>query len=133
MYAWDYEVAYPSSASLSGDVPEGFKEFYNYNELPHGIGGLLNQLAEYGYEVEFVSAIGHTGSKQRSGVCFLLSKTIADDPQTDTENTVTRVKADKEVNEIARYNLQGLPVKESDKGLHIIVYSNYTTKTVLVE
>ena len=132
-YAWDYEVAYPSSATLSGDLPEGFKNYYNYNELPDGIGGMLNQLAAHGYEVEFVSAIGHTGSKQRTGICFLLSKTIVDDPQPDPETPTTKVKADKEVKEIARYNLQGLPVKESDKGLQIIVYSNYTTKTVFVE
>ncbi len=133
MYAWDYTAVIPNSASLTGDLPEGFKGYYNNNDLPQGIGGLLNQLAEYGYEVEFVSPIGYRGSQQVTGICYLLSKTIADDPQPDTENTVTRVKADKEVKEIARYNLQGLPVKESDKGLQIIVYSNYTTKTVLVE
>ena len=35
--------------------------------------------------------------------------------------------------EVARYNLQGIPVKASEKGVQIIVYSNYTTKTVVVE
>ena len=40
---------------------------------------------------------------------------------------------DEEVTEVARYNLQGLPVKEHDKGVQIIVYSNYTTKTVIVQ
>mgnify|MGYP003307038838 CR=1 FL=1 len=38
-----------------------------------------------------------------------------------------------DIREIARYNLQGIPVTPSDKGIQIIVYSNYTTKTVVVE
>ena len=42
----------------------------------------------------------------------------------------------KEVNgktEIARYNLQGIPVHERDKGIQIVIYSDYSTKTVIVE
>ena len=35
--------------------------------------------------------------------------------------------------EVARYNLQGIPVNENEKGVQIIVYSNYTTKTVVVQ
>ena len=35
--------------------------------------------------------------------------------------------------EIARYNLQGIQVNENEKGVQIIVYSNYTTKTVVVQ
>jgi hypothetical protein len=38
-----------------------------------------------------------------------------------------------DVNEIARYNLQGIPVNANEKGVQIIVYSNYTTKTVVVQ
>jgi hypothetical protein len=34
---------------------------------------------------------------------------------------------------VARYNLQGIPVKANEKGVQIIVYSNYTTKTIVVE
>jgi hypothetical protein len=34
---------------------------------------------------------------------------------------------------VARYNLQGIPVKETEKGVQIIVFSNFTTKTVVVE
>lgn len=41
--------------------------------------------------------------------------------------------ADVEVREVARYNLQGIPVGKNEKGVHVIVYSNYTTKTVIVE
>lgn len=44
---------------------------------------------------------------------------------TETDNT--------EVKEVARYNLQGMPVDTTEKGIQIVVYSNYTTKTVIVE
>ena len=40
---------------------------------------------------------------------------------------------DEEITEVARYNLQGIPVSESERGVQIIVYSNYTTKTIIVE
>ena len=35
--------------------------------------------------------------------------------------------------EKGRYNLQGLPISENEKGIQIIVYSNYTTKTIIKE
>jgi hypothetical protein len=37
------------------------------------------------------------------------------------------------VYEVARYNLQGMPVKETEKGIQIVVFSNYTTKTIIKE
>ena len=40
---------------------------------------------------------------------------------------------DADVHEVARYNLQGLPIHKNEKGVQIIVYSNYTTKTIIVE
>ena len=40
---------------------------------------------------------------------------------------------DSKVYEVARYNLQGMPIKESEKGIQIVVYSNYTTKTIIKE
>ncbi len=43
------------------------------------------------------------------------------------------VSDDEDVYEIARYNLQGVPIHKTEKGVHIIVYSNYTTKTVIIE
>jgi hypothetical protein len=35
--------------------------------------------------------------------------------------------------EIAHYNLQGLPVDANEKGVHIVVYSDYTARTVVVQ
>lgn len=38
-----------------------------------------------------------------------------------------------EVYKIARYNLQGKPIDATERGIQIIVYSNYTTKIIFVE
>lgn len=38
-----------------------------------------------------------------------------------------------EVEEVARYNLSGRLCTANDKGVQIIVYSDFTTKTVIVE
>lgn len=38
-----------------------------------------------------------------------------------------------EVEEVARYNLSGHPCKPYDKGVQIVVYSDYTTKTIIIE
>lgn len=38
-----------------------------------------------------------------------------------------------EVNEMARYNLQGIRCSPSEKGVQVVVFSDYTTKTVIVE
>ena len=81
---------------------------------------VVNMLAERGFEVEFTM-------ENRN---FLMSKRSS-----SGYNAVRSVvlNEDEDVTEVARYNLQGLPVKEHDKGVQIIVYSNYTTKTVIVQ
>lgn len=40
---------------------------------------------------------------------------------------------DGETKEVARYNLSGRPCTPTEKGVQIIVYSDFTTKTVIVE
>lgn len=40
---------------------------------------------------------------------------------------------DGEIEEVARYSLSGLPCNPYDKGVQIIVYSDFTTKTIIVE
>lgn len=40
---------------------------------------------------------------------------------------------DGEVDEVARYNLSGHPCNPYDKGVQIVVYSDFTTKTIIVE
>ncbi len=54
------------------------------------------------------------------------------------ENTPSAVRSvnddsDIDADEVARYNLSGYPCSPSDKGVQIIVYSDFTTKTVIVQ
>jgi hypothetical protein len=52
------------------------------------------------------------------------------------ENTPSAVKSigndgsDLDVEEVARYNLSGRPCTPADKGVQIIVYSDFTTRTI---
>ncbi len=119
---------------LSGDVPSNMGKVYDYQVDPsinplkggHGvayyyrwIGIILNKLADNGFVVE----------QAPSPTFYLLSKTSE-----SSQSRLETVRADDEdVTEVARYNLQGLPVNAFEKGIQIIVYSNYTTKTVIVQ
>ena len=102
-----FEGITTSKVSLSGDIPSGIETRYD-------IGTILNMLSEKGFEVEFM---GETGGS--SNVIYLLSK------KTSSYNAVRSVQIDDEdVTEVARYNLQGMPIDESEKGVQIIVFSN---------
>ena len=123
-------VAFFSSTSmtgdvyLSGDIPIGIDTKYSSST---SIGTILNMLSEKGFEVEFMCGMGGSSSSNRN-VNYLLSK------KTGSYNAVRSIQiGDEDVTEIARYNLQGIPVNENEKGIQIIVYSNYTTKTVIVQ
>lgn len=109
-----------SRISLSGDIPTTMLEKYYHGD----IGNILNKLSENGFEVEFMC------NYKESTVNYLLSKKVSSYP-----NAVRGIELneDEDVTEVARYNLQGLPVSKNEKGVQIIVYSNYTTKTVIVQ
>ena len=101
---------------MSGDYPSGMQ-----NDSYGSIGNVLNKLSTLGYEVEFMCGVGDR-------ITYLLSKNSGSSSSTRS----VRVD-DGEVKEVARYNLQGRPVKKNEKGIHVIVYSNYTTKTIIIE
>ena len=107
---------------LTGDVPVGIKTHYDsYGSEAMTVGKVLNLLAKEGFVVEQMSC---------SAECevILLSRLVLD------PEAVPHVTADdQEAVEVVRYNLQGLPVSEDEKGVQIIVYSNFTTKTIIVE
>ena len=107
---------------LTGDVPVGIKTHYDsYGTEAMTVGKVLNLLAKEGFVVEQMSC---------SAECevILLSRLVLD------PEAIPHVTADdQEAVEVARYNLQGLPVSEDEKGVQIIVYSNFTTKTIIVE
>ena len=120
-------VAFSSSNGgmwvLCGYPPTSMKSEYKtssaYGGIQKTLAVILNDLAEYGYEIEFAT-------DDRN---YILSKKTS-----GSSSGVRSVSIENEdVTEVARYNLQGLPVKEHDKGVQIIVYSNYTTKTVIVQ
>ena len=113
--------------TITGDLPIGFKVYYGFSDKVT-IGQLLNMLSQEGYEVEFMSSVGTGATGTR--VNYLLSKNIS----SNEDDAITIVHNDDgEAYEVARYNLQGMQVNENTKGIQIIVYSNYTTKTVIVE
>lgn len=111
---------------LSGDVPANIEKKYN---LTTTTGDVLNMLAEEGFIVECLSMSSHGGSGAGFSQTILLSKSSSNSP-----SSVRYVQiGDEDVTEIARYNLQGIPVLATEKGVQIIVYSNYTTKTIIVQ
>ena len=52
-----------------------------------------------------------------------------------TPSAIRNVETEKseEVEEVARYNLAGRPCRPDEKGIQIIVYSDFTTKTIIIE
>lgn len=109
---------------VTGDIPVGFKSLYDSSDNI-SIGEFLNMLSQEGYEVVFMSPSGDS----TANINYLLSKQVSNE-----DDAITIVHNDDgEAYEVARYNLQGMQVNENTKGIQIIVYSNYTTKTVIVE
>lgn len=123
------------SIKLSGAIPASMKDSYiPYYDLGQYnvylcIGEVLNQLAANGFEVEKLST---TTCKDKVYTTYLLSKP-AGGTSTPTAIEKQKTEGNESVTEVARYNLQGLPVEATEKGLQIVVYSNYTTRTVIVE
>ncbi len=115
------------SITLSGDIPTGMKSFYDSYTDQNTLGNVVNQLVSLGYVVEKMScAYG-----EKSLEVILLSKAAQPDLTAIRDNTMEE-KEDEAV-EVARYNLQGIPVRPHEKGIQIVVFSNYTTRTVIVE
>lgn len=108
---------------LTGDVPAGIKTHYDgYGSSAMTVGGVLNLLAKEGFAIEQMSC-------SAEGEVIILSKPSA--PESDR---IERIAIDDgDVREVARYNLQGLPVDKDEKGIQIIVFSNFTTRTIIVE
>ena len=87
------------------------------------LGKYLNLYSEKGYDVEQMT------TDESYGVYIIMAKGSS----APTEVQTIKRDEDSEVYEVARYNLQGLPVKKHEKGVQIVVFSNYTTKTIIVE
>lgn len=115
---------------LSGAIPSTMKKVYNAGDDKTTIGDVINMLVKEGFVVEQMAVSGGGSSTSYFQECVLLSRNSSNTP-----SAIQRVQTspDNEVTEVARYNLQGIPVSKSEKGVQIVVYSNYTTKTIIVE
>lgn len=121
-------------AYIFGERPSSIKQHYSQKEdfqnLDYSSSFLpvvLDLLAKEGYStIEYVYTNSNYSPKE-----YLISNSNAssNSQQTRIESYYT----EDEIYEVSRFNLQGIPVTEKDKGIQIVVYSNYTTKTIIVE
>ena len=112
------------SARVSGDIPESMKDYYaaTYDRLSDG--ELINMLANEGFTIDKIAAMGETKcvgimSKNSSSDSCIITKSA-------DEHTTNAVES-------ARYDLQGRLVDDDCPGLQIVVYSDYSAKTVVVK
>lgn len=129
VYVTELNNTYPR-ISMSGDVPS-IPDTYHKE-----IGEVLNYLAQEGFEVEFMafSSATYAGNNPASAMYLLSKKSSSTNPEDpDIVTYQNNISEDAKAHEVARYNLQGLPVNRDEKGVQIVVYSNYTTKTIIKE
>lgn len=121
-----------SSIKVYGDLPSGIKSSYSYSKTT--LIEILDTLSSLGYTLENVSTIAHSWDPAyfNEYEIYLLSKSTSSVPTNAKDVTVDH-NSDADVYETGRYNLQGMPVDSAEKGIQIVVYSNHTTKTVVVE
>lgn len=125
---------------LSGDIPTTMKSEYSAKDLGYGLytyvynwmGHVANLLSDNGYTCEQMNTVSYSTNNSSLITIFLFSKDSSDSTSPSYIQR-TREENDSDIYEVARYNLQGLPISEREKGIQIIVYSNYTTKTVIKE
>lgn len=113
---------------LSGAIPSTMKIEYAEDDKTT-VADVINMLAKEGFVVEQMQMTNSYYIVE----CFLLSRNSSNTPSAIQRVQTSPDQSDKEVTEVARYNLQGIPVSKSEKGVQIVVYSNYTTKTIIVE
>lgn len=121
---------------LSGDIPSNMQTDYCYYDFGYTrvvnnyylVGHVLNLLAENGFTVEKSNS---WSNGQTDFTMYLCSRNSTSGTSTYAREVKEQDNAD--VKEVARYNLQGMPVSKAEKGVQVVVYSNYTTKTVVVE
>ena len=119
---WESSEFGGASMTLSGDIPSGIKNVYTYSERISS-GKIMCLLGDKGYELE--KAFMNTPD-----AIIIMSKNVS---SSSSNIQSIKIEDEGEPYEVARYNLQGIPVKSYEKGVQVIVYSNYTTKTVVVE
>ena len=93
----------------------------------------VDELVAAGFVIEQSNGYGYGTNTDAMLLVFARESSGGYDPAGIPRVRPDDDAGDADVREVARYNLQGIPVGKNEKGVHIIVYSNYTTKTVIVE
>ena len=107
-----------------GNLPTYIQKEYKITDGKN-LESIINELSEKGYQVEHF-------------ICDLDNLTIQSVILSTTNNGNTSIRSikntnDNDVIEKARYNLNGIPINENEKGIQIVVYSDYTTKIINVK
>ncbi len=125
----------PISGKLYGELPPSLNSGTGYNidqilETLGQEGFTLDKMTSYAYAYTIGTGTGSGNQVRKETIVYAFVKDIT--PGTEPEGIITP-SYNSEVHEVARYNLQGLPVQPQESGIQIVVYSNYTTKTIIVE
>jgi len=107
--------------------------------IPDGVTEIAPNAIRYDYRLDGGDTYSHSLLLDiPSSVTKIYSNSITGNGKVDcavyeSRANVSAIAADSDAIEVARYNLQGIPISENEKGIQIIVYSDYTTKTVINE
>ena len=88
--------------------------------------------AAYLQELYLPETVSFIGEDAFAG-CTSLQGIYYDETTPSAVRAIESDHFDADMVEVARYNLSGRPCHPHEKGIQIVVYSNYTTKTVIVE
>ncbi|QVJ81642.1 Leucine rich repeat-containing protein [Prevotella sp. khp1] len=86
--------------------------------------------AAYLREIYLPETVSYIGDNAFAGCTSLTGIYFGDSEPSAVRSADTSSSG--EAYEIARYNLSGRPCKPTDKGVQIIVYSDYTTQTIII-
>ena len=86
--------------------------------------------AAYLQEIFLPETVSFIGEDAFAG-CTSLQGIYYGESTTSAVRTVERDYSDGDVNEVARYYLSGRPCRPNEKGVQIIVYSDFSTKTII--
>ena len=86
--------------------------------------------AAYLQEIFLPETVSFIGEDAFAG-CTSLQGIYYGESTPSAVRTVERNDSDGDVDEVARYDLSGRPCRPNEKGVQIIVYSDFTTKTII--
>ena len=129
LYAVGYEgtkdwvlVRYPAGSTATSYVVHD-----NCRRIARG----AFQGAAYLREIHIPETVSFIGDNAFDGCTGL--QAIYYDEVGNTGVRSSEVSSTGDVNEVARYDLQGRPCSPTARGVQIIVYSDYTTRTVIID